>query len=239
MGFPITYQFCGSENSKLRLVGNAVCPAVSRGIAVKICQALNIQAESNPLIIKEPNLEGVFNLNTYSLKSFANPPVKKQGAKFRRHPFKGENMTVAMMNHDVDGKLDKKSPWKSIVFHGTGEGFVSKEFPIGIYKELEPIIEKNFSDGTRFIKIMNNGFSEKIADKRLMQKMYEIQKSQDNLLEPSVLIEELGRIIQTFDVQNKWFDDSEFSLFGKPKVPKKHLYALYGINKIITEANLK
>lgn len=239
MGFPITYQFCGSENSKLRLVGNAVCPAVSRGIALKISQTLNIQVEFKPLIVKEPNLEGIFNLNTYSIKSFENPPIKKQGAKFRRHPFKGENMTVAMMNHDIDGKQDKKTPWKSIVFHGTGEGFVSKEFPIGVYKELEPIIEKNFSDGTRFIKIMNNGFSEKIAGKRLMQKMYEIQKSQDNLLEPSLLIEELGRIIQTFNIQNEWFDDSEFLLFGKPKVPKKHLYALYGINKIITEANLK
>ena len=33
MGFPITYQFIGAENSKWRLVGNAVCCSVSRAIA--------------------------------------------------------------------------------------------------------------------------------------------------------------------------------------------------------------
>lgn len=239
MGFPITYQFCGSESSKLRLVGNAVCPAVSRGIAIEICKSLKINTNNTPIIVKDVNLEGIVNLNTYTVKKFNNPPIKKEGAKFRRHPFKGENMTVAMMNHDVEGKQDKKNPWKSIVFQGTGEGFVSKEFPIGIYKELESIIEKNFADGMQFMKIINNGFTEKIADKRLMQKMYEIQKSQDHFLEPSMLVEELGRIIQTFEVNNEWFHDSTLSLLGKPKVPKKHLYALYGINKIITEANLK
>ena len=33
MGFPFTYQFLGTENSKWRLVGNAVCPSVSRAFA--------------------------------------------------------------------------------------------------------------------------------------------------------------------------------------------------------------
>ena len=33
MGFPITYQFLGSEGTKWRLVGNAVCPSVSRAFA--------------------------------------------------------------------------------------------------------------------------------------------------------------------------------------------------------------
>mgnify|MGYP003651276692 FL=1 len=33
MGFPFTYQFLGTLNSKWRLVGNAVCPSVSRVLA--------------------------------------------------------------------------------------------------------------------------------------------------------------------------------------------------------------
>ncbi len=40
MGFPITFQFIGGETTKWRLVGNAVCPSISRSFAAEVLKQL-------------------------------------------------------------------------------------------------------------------------------------------------------------------------------------------------------
>ena len=54
MGFPFTYQFLGTINSKWRLVGNAVCPSVSRAFAEQVLLQFNIQSSSKLNLIKKP-----------------------------------------------------------------------------------------------------------------------------------------------------------------------------------------
>ncbi len=79
MSFPITYQFIGSsENSKWRLVGNAVCPLISSAIARATLKALDLSVLREPNIEKKPNLDNVINLNTFKEKIFDNPPIRKK-----------------------------------------------------------------------------------------------------------------------------------------------------------------
>ena len=239
MGFPITYQFIGSENTKWKLVGNAVCPSVSRALAKTLKEVLFLKSESKLTISKKPKLEGVLSLNTFSIKTFDKPPIKNKGSRFRRHPFKSGNMTIALSNYDIEKNEKTIGKWKSTVFYGTGEGFGISKFKEGDYKKLEPTIKKHFDDGEKFIAIINNGFSEKIADKVLMQKMYEEHKSIGNFLEPTKLINEVASIVEKFDSKNEMYEQSGVKFFEKDIVPKKQLYALYAINKIITTANNK
>ena len=158
MGFPITYQFVGgSENSKCRLVGNAVCPSVSRAFAATVRAELGLKEVRKPIIQLRANLKGVVNLNTFSEREFDNPPIKKSGARFRRHPFKYGNITVTLSNYDITSSQSLKK-WITSVQYGNGEGYPSKNYDDSCFRKIEPILRK-FENGDEFIKAVNNGFS--------------------------------------------------------------------------------
>lgn len=237
MGFPITYQFLGSENNKWRLVGNAVCCSVSRAFAKVVLDELGIKKNQKLIICDEPKLEGLTNLNTYSLKSFDNPPIKNKGSRFRRQPLKEGNLTVTLSNYDIEKNSKANGKWLTSIQYGTGKGFPIQHIEDGYYKEIESIISK-FKTGKQFIEIINNGFSEKIGTATQLQEMYEVQKSTDILLEPTELIEELKRIINKVGVEETQYIQNETIIFNNKKIiPTKQLFALYAINKISTTAN--
>jgi len=237
MGFPITYQFLGKENTKWRLVGNAVCPSVSRALAKLVKNSIRSNSATPILVSEQPNLEGVLNLNNYSIKIFDKPPIKNKGSRFRRHPFKSGNMTIALSNFDIEKNDKQIDKWRVTAFYGTGEGFGIKSYKENYYKQLEPTILKHFSDGEKFIHVINNGFTEKIATTKLLQEMYEKQKSLNGFLEPTKLVEEVTKIVARFDKNNELFIQNGSKIFDKEIVPKKQLYALYALNKIISIAN--
>lgn len=239
MGFPITYQFIGSENTKWRLVGNAVCCAVSRAFAETVLQFFKIDGPINLIINKTPKLEGVLNLNTYKLKEFTNPPVKNKGARFRRHPIKDGNLTVTLSNYDIDKSSKTKNKWFTSIQYGTGEGFPVQKIKDEYYNELEPLIE-SFKGGKRFLKIINNGFCETIGNKVQLQDMYEKQISIEKLKEPTILIDEIVEIIEKVGCPNSTFEQTEKVVFkNKSTVPIKQVFALYAVNKISSIANNK
>lgn len=239
MGFPITYQFIGSENTKWRLVGNAVCCAVSRAFADTVLQQIKNNKPKKLIVNETPNLEGVINLNTYKLKEFNNPPVKNKGARFRRQPIKDGNLTVTLSNYDIEKSSKTKNRWFTSIQYGTGKGFPEQKVEDGYYKELEPLIE-SFKDGKRFLEIINNGFSEKIGNKVQLQDMYEKQVSVDNLKEPTALIDEVAEIIEKVSCPSSVYEQSEKVVFkNKTIVPVKQVFALYAVNKISSVANNK
>ncbi|GGH72342.1 DNA (cytosine-5)-methyltransferase 1 [Filimonas zeae] len=241
MSFPITYQFIGGENAKCRLVGNAVCPSVSSALARTVRSALTLPKIKRPLINTKLNLDEVPNLNSFQPRIFDSPPVKKEGALFRRHPFKYGNITVTLSNYDIMKKRDLKTSrnankWITSVQYGNGNGFPCRKYPDGYYREIESLIE-TFEKGTHFIKLINNGFSKKIPDKKLLQAMHEEQKGIDGFYTPVELITTVTSLIESID-----FDDPDHKLedekiFMKPIVPKKQILALYAINKICSVAN--
>lgn len=233
MSFPITYQFIGvSENSKWRLVGNAVCPLISAAIAKATLEALDL-AILEPIIEKKSNLKSVFNLNTYQEKIFDNPPIRKSGSRFRRHPFKVGNMTVALSNYCLkeNGKSDNK--WRTTVTYGTGKNYKLQEISNTEQSKIKEFI-KSFDNGNEFIERVHNGFSEKIATGKNLQDMYE--KSYSNgKLHPVDLIAETNQLISQY--ANGEIIDTKDIFKYKNQVHKRQLYALYAVNQITTIAN--
>ena len=237
MSFPYTYQFVASEGSKHRLVGNAVCPSVSRAFAAKVREALGLPRIVHPIVQLEADLKQVTNLNTYDKKPLTNPPKKKTGSRFRRHPFKDGNITVTLSNYDIVKNEKNVGKWITSVQYGNGNGFPTFNFPDGFYKKLKPIITK-LNGGEKFLDIVNNGFTEKIGRRVFLQEMYEMKKSKNGLLEPTELVEELKKIIERLNVENEKFTQKEYVFFkNKESVPIKQLFALYAISKISTIAN--
>ncbi|MFN8361073.1 MAG: DNA (cytosine-5-)-methyltransferase [Candidatus Kapaibacterium sp.] len=239
MGFPITYQFLGSENTKWRLVGNAVCCAVSRAFAGTVLQTLKIKRPQIIVVNKEPKLNGVFNLNTYKIKDFNNPPVKNKGARFRRHPLKEGNLTVTLSNYDIEKSGKYEGKWITSIQYGTGKGYPVQIIDDEYYKELEPLIE-SFKGGEKFLEIINNGFTEKIGNKNQLQEMFEKQISVENLKEPTILVDEIAEIIEKVGCPNSTYKQTEKIIFvNKSIVPIKQVLALYAVNKISSIANNK
>ena len=234
MSFPITYQFMGlSENSKWRLVGNAVCPLVSSAIAKTTLKALNIPVLAKPIIKKKSNLEGVINLNTFKEKVFDNPPIRKKGSRFRRHPFKVGNMTVALSNYCLkeNGQSDKK--WRTTVTYGTGKDYKLQEVTIKDQAKIKQLI-KTLDNGSEFMEKVHNGFSEKIAYGKDLQDMYE-QSYSNGKLHPVDLIAEANKLISQYT--NGEIVDTKDIFKYKNQVHKRQLYALYAVNKITQVAN--
>lgn len=238
MGFPITFQFIGSEGAKWRLAGNAVCPSVSRSFAMELLKTLQVVLPSVPIVeVRQLAFKGQ-NLNTYENKKFDNPPKRGKGSRFRRHPFKDGNVTVTLSNYDIITNNKSDARWITSVQYGNGNGFPCRLFRDGYYKEIEPVIS-GFKNGIKFLEIINNGFTEKIAQSNMLQEMHERQISQDGYLEPTKLIEKIADIIHELD-KNKdiYIQDNQCIFPSKLSIPERQVMALYAINKISTLANL-
>lgn len=235
MSFPITYQFIGTENTKWKLVGNAVCPSISRALAATLRRTFNLNMPKVPLVNKHPRINKEFNLNNFKQVTFNAPPKKNKNARFRSHPFKYGNITVTLSNYPIVGKEKPIGKWITSVQYGNGKGFPHEDYPDGFYNSIENVI-KNFENGTQFLEVINNGFTTRIANSELLQRMHEEQCNIDKYLEPFKLIKEVSNIIDRFS-----FDDplyTQTTIFkSKSIVPKKQLLALYAINKIATIAN--
>jgi DNA (cytosine-5)-methyltransferase 1 len=70
--------------------------------------------------------------------------------------------------------------------------------------------------------------------------MYEVQKSNNTILEPTELVDEVKRIIDKIDIEEPQFVQNGTIVFQSKKIiPTKQLFALYAISKISTTANQK
>jgi DNA (cytosine-5)-methyltransferase 1 len=239
MGFPITFQFVGSEYTKWRLVGNAVCSSVSVQLAKTVLVSQKLEVPNTPIIQRKVNLNGIENLNTFQTKVFNNPPLKNEGAKCRWHSFKDGNLTVTLSNFRIGEDKKSKNKWFTSIQYGTGEGYPSHLVNDNSFIELESIIESH-SKGKKFIEIMNNGFSDKISSKKELQILFERQTEIDGKKDPTELIEDLKKIINSLVQDEITIDKNQVRIFKhKAKIPMKQVFALYGINKIASIANNK
>ena len=234
MGFPITYQFLGNEGTKWKLVGNAVCCHVSRAFAQQTCKELKIRLKKH--LEATPNTEGVENLNSFTLKSFKNPPVRKAGARFRRHSIKDGNMTVSLSNYDIvdNGKTD--GIWRTSIQYGTGKGFPSQSIKSGTYIQIKDFLKER-EEFNAFIDFMDKLKLRYISAKQL-QDAYETHSNNDSdCKDPCILINNLAdylnnHIPDILVIQS----DVRFFLY-KQAVPLRQFYALFFINYISSNAN--
>jgi len=237
MGFPITFQFFGSEGNKWMLVGNAVCPPVSRALAKVVRSKYGLKKIIQPRVKTSVTYsDSVPNLNTFKRRTFGDPPRRKKGSRFRRHPFKDGNLTVTLSNYDIkrNGKNGRK--WRTSIQYGTGKGFPIQNYSDGYYKKLKSFI-LDFEGGPGFLNQINNGFSRKIAGSKLLQEMYEIHRSKGKYWGPAELIDKLADLIARIEYKAPFFDQNGKKLFKKRSIPKKQVLALYAINKITSIAN--
>jgi DNA (cytosine-5)-methyltransferase 1 len=237
MGFPITYQFKGSEGIKWKLVGNAVCPFVSFAFAKQLRKQLGLDVYDLPFVQPTARLIGINNLNMFTEKRFERPPIKNRNSRLRRHAFKDGSMTVTLSNYDIAKKSPNIGRWTTSVQYGTGDGFPIFQYSDRVYELIEPLISQ-LGQGRFFLNQINNGFLNKVGTAQELQSLYERRSESSNLLGPIELLDEIRRIIDSLDIQNEVFlQEKEIIFEDKKEIPVKQLLALYAISLIAAKAN--
>ena len=235
MSFPITYQFLGSENSKWRLVGNAVTPLVSASIARATLDTLQLPLVKKPVVELKPNLDGVLNLNSSELKLFNRPLIKKSGARFRRHPFKEGNMTVALSNYCLKQNSDSDGVWRTTITYGTGKAYKLQEVDTSNQHEIEDFILESFNDGKEFIGAIKDDLLCRVPISSKLQNMYEQNLFNEESLHPVELINKVHLLVSKY-ANGEIVDTSEIFQY-KARAHKRQLYALFVINAICYTIN--
>ena len=239
MSFPVSYQFLGTEGAKWKLVGNAVCPHVSRALATRLLKTLGLRVRRADRTELPRSIEELPNLNTFAPKSYDNPPKRKRLARFRSHPLKVAGMTVALANYDVIKKGVADGKWRCFVTYGIGEGYKVQRFDLRRLSTITSAVKQLGSEGSAFIDYVTNGFSERIPSGEMLQQLYEQNVDQrKSLLGPSRLLQEVDELVLKFADREKRLG-SRLGLFLRDSVPVSHLYALFAVTHIVSTAKRK
>lgn len=239
MGFPYSYQFSGAENNKWRQIGNAVCPPMSSALAktVRLAMGMKVIPDSKisftSVVDKSNKLQ---NLNTFSEAKFNNPPKRKSDARFRKHPFKDGNMTVALTNFNPAKSTQSQnhqSEWYSSVFMGSGKDFIVKLIPKSDFKRIAKIIEMQHDvQGKKFISEFEKKFRNFIGSSHKFQEAY-ISGLQNQPHEPNRLIEEIQEFILNHEPSERFMQVPDL-IPEKEKVPTRQVLAMYAINRLVS-----
>ncbi|EPH11249.1 hypothetical protein HMPREF9713_01734 [Myroides odoratimimus CCUG 12700] len=236
MGFPLNYQFLGKNNSKWRLVGNAVCIEVSRALAKTTLTFLQ-----NPIPIKlniDSRVDKIDDLNTFNIKSSFKKTQKKPNVKFRWHIIKDGNITVSLTNYNpiLKNKIDLNNlKWFTSIQYGTGSGFPNEIFNDNSYSIIESILLKN-KRTKQYIEKFNSKILTKIGSSLENQSMFSKQESINDKLELSELLIKLQNDIIALEISNITIEETR--IFNKKKqIPLSQALSFYIINKITTKIN--
>lgn len=239
MGFPYSYQFSGAENNKWRQIGNAVCPPMSSALAktVRLSMGMKIIPDSEITFVSiEDKSNKLQNLNTFSKAKFNNPPKRKPDARFRKHPFKDGNMTVALTNFNPSKSTQSQghqSEWHSSVYMGSGKDFIVRLIPKSDFKRIAKIIELHHNaQGKKFITEFDKKFREFIGNSHKFQEAY-TSGLQAETHEPNRLIDEIGEFILNHEPSERFMQVPDL-IPEKKRVPTRQVLAMYAINRLVS-----
>lgn len=242
MGFPYSYQFVGSEGTKWRLIGNAVCPhmsaALARSIRQKVFGTRILGRAEIDFASLESNYQRVNNLNAPGKKDFSKPPKRNSGAKFRQHPFKAGNMTVALMNYLPDRKEAPGKRWYAVLYFGSGKTYSA--FPIK--KEelvfLDEYIRERIPNGRQFQKDVINELIHRVGSADTLQWMYETnQESSADSLKPSDIVVEINSFVKKHQTVFDVIENFKLNGFSKQKMPVSQLFAAWALSLTSAKIN--
>jgi len=234
MGFPYTYQFTGSEGTKWRLIGNAVCPHLSFALAGEIKIRLGMKPVKPSQVSFEAQQEDykkANNLNDgFKPKSFSKPPKKKTGSKFRRHTIKGGNITVSLMNYnplEKEPEIGFGNEWYTCIHIGSGKTYKMEFATKAQVNKASKLLEEYGYNN--FVQSFEKEFNIRIQSARKMQNSFESNSPKDEL-SPIVIIDDLAALISVQKDKDKLVEAR--GIVSKPEIPAGQLMAIYGIGRI-------
>ena len=241
MSFPITYQFQGnSEASKYKLVGNAVCPMMSRAIAKAILlkEGLDIPEKfiQLPKIIPNVDLTG----RPYIKRD---PRPRRQNAKFSMHiPYlKVNGFRVDLSNRESNFE-EEKVVWSCIFHTSTGK---AAKWQIVDQGHLRGMFLSRFVDGfDEFEKDMVRTFNNKLPNASTFQKIY-CRRSRSKKLGPEEALVIMRELVDKHFPEEKYEKKTlgsagpPLGIKNKNDIPIRILAGVYLCNYVSEQVSKK
>ncbi len=239
MSFPITYQFQGnSESSKYKLVGNAVCPMMSRAIAQSILKKEGLEIPEKfidlPRTIPNIDLTG----RSYVKRD---PKPRRQNAKFSMHiPYlKVNGFRVDLSNRESDFE-NEKVIWTCILHTSTGKA--AKWCTID-QEHLRGMFMSRFINGfEQFEDDVIKSFKGKLPGAGMFQKIY-CRRSKSNKLGPEEALELMKQLVdkhypsEKFDGKTLGSSGPALGIMNKDDIPIRILAGVYACNYVAEQVN--
>lgn len=239
MGFPLAYQFVGSEGTKWKQIGNAVCPHLSAALAKEIRKRMGLRAKKTSFasLTKILKKEPVANLNDYQKRTFDRPPQRKLGAKFRSHPFKKGNMTIALMNHQPDGAVEGN--WFANAFLGAGKTYCTQLLDEANLQAAWKVLEVEL--GPRAVKSLRSTLKKevlsKVASGPRLQQIFESNDTTGAHYHPADLMDSLRDCLSAYADEATMVKDHGFTVVEKAEVPLVQVLAVAGVCEVAKKAS--
>jgi len=246
MGFPYHYQFTGSEGTKWRLIGNAVCPHMASALAQEIRKKVFSLSPIMERDVSFDDLEGhhkmVNNLNSPIKTIFNAMPKKNKGAKFRRHPFKASNMTVALHNHDPKKGSNSKTngkKWYVALYLGSGKTFQNVSITDSVFKNVDKLVENKITNGKGFKLDFEKNILPKVADAKTLQQIFEAnQYDHPKYTNPVKLVKDIGKLIDEYAPCDEIVEDVRFRGVTKKVFPACQILTIWALKKLSMLSNI-
>ena len=222
MSYPLNYQFAGAENSKWRLVGNSVAPLVSAAIAKTTKDRLGIELARPRWRSKEV----LDNLNSSKRKDYSRPPAGRDTKRFRRHLYKYDGITVALVNYPLETN-DKEADgrWRVYATFGAGRGY--RVHRLGD-RDANPVKEQILENrkGGAFIGEVSRYIQNLKASGADLKSMLEANAIRSKK-HPISIINGIGSIIERFVPESQYLLVQKGVFEDHARIHSRHLYAVY------------
>lgn len=237
MGFPYVFNFTGTESTKWKQIGNAVCPHMSFALAKELRNRLTSDAIDHDKIdfktlIKNNRSENLKkykfnNLNSGKEKAFDKTPKRSTTSKFRRHILKGGNMTVSLLNYSpIDTSIIPGEEWFMYVFLGSGSKFQSIEIKRNAHKEFEDYILKEKPIHKKFVQEAKKTCLN-IPSKSVLHDLYVENNRKSEFLDVETFFEQAETLLETHSCEDIV---SQPVFKAKENIPVSQILSMYLIN---------
>ena len=137
------------------------------------------------------NYHMVNNLNVYRPIVFDKIKHRRENAKFRRAVFKGQNMTVDLLNYHPE---TKNYMWSVATFYGTGSRHEYNVLTKRQFSKLTTVLSSKFSLFDDFVAEIDGVLSEFSLNSSILQKAYELDSLVSDPQNPLLIIRDLQRL---------------------------------------------
>jgi DNA (cytosine-5)-methyltransferase 1 len=230
MSFPINYQFeAKTEESKYRLVGNAVCCRMSAAVAgAMLSQASN---EDIPDFVPL-SPKGLCSVDlTSTMREIKAKASRRPDAKFSMHvpSLRISNMRAELTNKDSDFKSGTVS-WRCKLYAGSGEG-------TKIIEVDNASVEKLLSQANGFDSFKTNLAARLSGFKHTPASLQEAYVLDDRERGPGAVLDAIRTIVDNHYPAQEYDEvgiDNDGSIpIPKKKVPIRVLASLYACNSLV------
>lgn len=239
MGFPLNYQFVGSEGTKWKQIGNAVCPHLSAALAKELRKRMGLKAKSPSFaaLTKVLHRQPAPSLNDFGKRVFDRPPKRKLGAKYRSHPFKKGNMTIALMNHQPNGVVG--GDWFAVAYLGAGKTYhtqlLNESNLNAAWKVLG--VELNARAMKSLRSKLKKQVLSKVASGPRLQQIFELNDTSGIHNHPADLMDTLRECLADYAEDTVTVKDHGRAVVEKAEVPLVQVLAVVGVCEIAKKAS--